>query len=336
MVLVTGGTGLVGSHLLFSLVKKGEKVRALKRNSSDIKNVGKVFSYYSIDHQQLASQIEWVDGDILDVCSLTEAMENVAVVYHCAAIISFDPKDNELMMKTNVTGTANIVNAALEKKVKKLCYVSSVAALGEVRTEINETVFWKSSPKNSNYSISKYAAEREVWRGIEEGLNAVIVNPSVIIGGGDWDKSSSRMIRRAYKKISFYAEGVTGFVDVHDLTAIMIQLTEGNINKERFIVSSENLSYKDFFSVANACFGNKPPTIKVGKLLYEMAWRTANIKSYVTGKQTSITKEIARTACQKNYYSNKKIKDTLGFEFIPVKKSIEDTCRLFRETIKPV
>ena len=184
MIVVTGGTGLVGAHLLYDLCKKHEHVRALKRQNSDLKQVKKTFFYYSHDAENLFQKIEWVNADVTDYFSLEDAFKDAKQVYHVAAMVSFHEKDNRKMMEINVKGTANVVNAALHHKIEKLCYVSSIAALG--RPDANELATeetpWKDSDKSTAYSISKYKAELEVWRGIEEGLNAVIVNPSVILG----------------------------------------------------------------------------------------------------------------------------------------------------------
>ena len=221
MILVTGGTGLVGAHLLYDLTSSGKKVRAIKRTSSDISVVKKVFSYYSADSENLLKNIEWVNAELSDVYSLLDAMEGVQEIYHCAAMVSFEKKKEEEMMKINIEGTANMVNAALAKSVSKFCHVSSIAALGrdEKGGFISEETFWKSSPDNSNYSISKYGAEREVWRAAEEGLNVVIVNPSLIIGGGNWTQSSSNMFSKGYKGIKYYSSGENGFIDVRDVSA---------------------------------------------------------------------------------------------------------------------
>lgn len=326
MVLVTGGTGLVGSHLLVELVKSGKRIRAIKRNASNMRMVQGM-----VNDDKLFGNIEWVDGDVLDIYSLSEAMEGITHIYHCAATISFDPKAVPHMMKVNIEGTANVVNAALEKGVNKLCFVSSIAAIG--RTINGETVTektpWKASPNNSNYAISKYGAEREVWRGTIEGLDAVIVNPSVILGPGDWNTGSTKMFKQAYEGLKFYTSGVNGFVDVRDVCKIMILLMESPIKNERFIVSSESYAFRDFFDNACTYFKKPVPKIKAGPFLGSVAWRIEALKSFFTGIKPLITKETARSANQRYYYSNEKIKKALHFEFIPVQQSIKDVCDFF-------
>ena len=249
MILVTGGTGLLGSHLLLELVKTGKQVRALKRPNADTDQVRKVFAYYVPDPDKLFAKIEWVDGDLLDMASLEIAIEGATEIYHAGAVVSFHPKDRDRMMKVNVDGTANLVNLSLEKKVNKFCYVSSVATLGRADTNetTNEESYWRISNKNSSYAISKYGAEREVWRGMEEGLNATIVNPSVILGPGYWNKNSG-LFRLVWEGLKFYTTGVNGYVDVRDVVYVMIRLMDGDFSGQRFVLTSESISYLALFT----------------------------------------------------------------------------------------
>lgn len=332
MILVTGGTGLVGSHVLFDLCRSGEPVRAIKRSESAIENVKKVFAYYSAEPETLLKKIEWVNADLMDVYSLMDAMEGISEVFHCAAMVSFLAKDEEEMMSINAEGTANMVNAALAKGVKKFCHVSSVATIGvaEKGELAHEETFWKSTPENSNYSISKYAAEREVWRAAAEGLEMVIVNPSLIIGAGNWQQSSSNMFSKAYKGIKFYTEGATGFVDVRDVSALMILLMKSEIKNKRFLLNSENRSFRSFFDTIHREFGKPVPAIKAGKILSSFAWRAERVRCALTGETPLITKETATSAHKINRYSNQEILNAFpDFKFIPVEESIKDTCRLF-------
>jgi dihydroflavonol-4-reductase len=331
VILVTGGTGLVGAHLLHDLAKAGKKIRALKRAGKGLSVVEKIFSYYSADPASLMTNIEWVEGDVTDIFSVMDAMEGIEQVYHCAALISFRPEEHVLMEKANIEGTENVVNASLEKGIRKLCHVSSIAAIGqpEHSAEITESTSWKSSPGNSRYSISKYGAEREVWRASEEGLNVVIVNPGIIIGPGNWGTGSTAIFPAAYKGIKFYTEGVCGFVDVRDVSKAMIRLMESDISNERFILVSENLDYKQFFTLVHSSLGTKPPAIKASRLFTGIGWRAEKLRSAFTGSIPLLTKETAQAAHQYNSYSNKKIKERLGFEFIPVDRSIKETAELF-------
>lgn len=323
----------MGSHLLFDLAKAGRKVRALKRAGSGLETVKKVFGYYSSDPRQLIDSIEWVDADVIDIHSLMDAMEGVTHVYHCAAIISFYRHDRDLLDKVNIEGTANVVNAALEKGIKKLCHVSSVAAIGrpEHPSEITERIVWKNSPSNSRYSITKYGAEREVWRASEEGLDVVIANPSIIIGPGNWETGSTTIFPAAQKGIAYYTEGITGFVDVRDVSRALVMLMESDIRNERFILNSENLSFEKFLSLVHTALGKPVPTKKAGKLMTGFAWRAERIRTMFTGAKPLITKETATAAHQENLFSNKKITERLGFTFIPVEQSVRDTAKIFLE-----
>ncbi len=332
MILITGGTGLVGTHVLYNLCNAGKPVRVLLHTNSNVKNIEKVFSYYTTDTIKLMENIEWCEADLLDVYSIMEAMEGVSEVYHCAAMVSFEAKDEEEMFKINVEGTANMVNAAKEKNIKKFLHVSSIATIGRTKNgePCTEELFWKSSPENSNYSISKYAAEREVWRAAEEGLNVVIVNPSLIIGGGNWQKSSANMFSKGYKGMKFYTDGATGFVDVRDVSALMIKLMESDIVNERYILNSENITYKYFFDAMHDAFNKPKPSIKAGKMLSGFAWREEAIRHLLTGAAPLITKETARSANRRSFFSNEKIKKTFpDYTFIPVEQSVNDTCKLF-------
>jgi len=331
MILVTGGTGLVGSHLLFDLIRSGQNVRALKRENSSVELVKKVFSIYSTDADMLMEKIEWVTGDVTDIYSLYEAMQDIEKVYHAAAVVSFHASDYNEMMKINIDGTANIVNACLYKKVKKLCFVSSIATLGRKDGEelIDEETHWKNSNTNSAYSISKYGAEREVWRGIAEGLPAVIVNPSVIIGPGEWKKGSSQLFQQVWKGLRYYTHGMNGYVDVRDVVKSMIHLMESEIENSRFIVSSENLDYLDLFSMIADGLAKKKPSVKANAFLSQIAWRAELLRAKLTGKKPLITKETAWTAFQRYQYSTEKIKKAIGIEFIPMKQSIQENSKQF-------
>ena len=332
VILVTGGTGLVGSHLLFDLCRSGKQVRALKSSNSDLANVKKVFSYYVDNSDTLLKNIEWVNADLLDVYSLIEAMEGITHVYHCAAMVSFEPKHEDEMRRINIEGTANMVNAALEKGIKKFCHVSSIAAIGRAEHTAlsDEETFWKSSPDHSNYSISKYASEREVWRASEEGLNVVIVNPSLIIGAGNWEQSSAAMFGKGYEGLKYYTNGLNGFIDVRDVAALMIVLMESEIKNQRFLLSSENTAYRRFFDLMHREFGKPKSYIKVGRLLTGFAWRAEKIRSMITGARPFITKETANSSHNVSSFSNEKIKKAFpNYQFIPIEQSIKDTCKLF-------
>jgi dihydroflavonol-4-reductase len=325
MVLVTGGTGLVGSHVIMELLRRGQTVRALHRKGADLEKLKKVFRYYGPDTESMYSRIEWFEGDIKDIFSLEDALDGVTKVYHCAALVSFNPDDRDQMIKVNAEGTANVVNACLDAHVKKLCHVSSTAAIGRKKDTgiIDENTQWKNTPENSWYAISKYNAEREVWRGIEEGLNAVIVNPSVVLGPSDWNLGSSTIFRTAHKGLRYYTEGGNAFVDVRDVARAMVMLTESEIHSERFLVTGENLKFKDLFEMIAEKMGKKKPSIKVSPFLSGLAWRWEKWTSWIFRRAPRITKESARAAHASYEYDHSKIKNTIGITFTPIKETIE-------------
>lgn len=326
MILVTGATGLVGSHLLVELVRQGKQVRALKRASSDTSNVDRIFAHYNLT---VPDKSIWVEGDVTDYFSLLDAMEGVEYVYHCAAMVSFAGSAEEQLMKVNAEGTANVVNAAMEKGVKKLCHVSSVAALGRADNDkiMTEETQWKISNKNSAYAISKFAAEREVWRGTEEGLDAVIVNPCIIIGPGDLEKSSGRMIQSIRKGLKFYPGGANSFIDVRDVAKLMIALMESEIKNERFILAAENLDYKKIFELIAMALNKPAPSIRATALMSALAWRGAWLAGLLSNSNPFITRETAMTGQQRNVYSNKKVREKLNWNFISIKEAVENACR---------
>lgn len=336
MIFVTGGTGLIGSHLLYELISKGEKVRALKRATSNISIVEKVFSFYSDRSKELAEKIEWAEGDLRDMGSILEAMNNVEFVYHSGAMVSLDPNDADEMMKINIEGTANIVNACMEKKIKKLIYVSSVAALGDVPQDkiIDETFFWKGTEKDNYYSISKYGAEREIWRGIEEGMNIITVNPAIVVGPGNWNASSCGIFKASYKRIPYYPNGSGGYVDVRDVARSMIKLMESEISNERFILSPENMSYRAFADMVHDALGKKRPSINAGRFLLGLAWRLEKILSFLRGRPPMLTKTIAQAVHVRSTFSSEKIKKMLGYQFIAIEQSVKETAAKFLKDLK--
>jgi nucleoside-diphosphate-sugar epimerase len=274
--------------------------------------------------------VEWVEGDVLDPFSLQQAMQGVDQVYHCAALISFNPREMRKILEANIGGTANIVNACLQNQVKKLCYVSSIAALGrsEKGEMIDENAKWKTSRINSGYAISKYGGEREVWRGIEEGLNAVIVNPSVIIGAGCHKKATNRLFHKANSFLPFYTQGVNGYVDVRDVVKAMIMLMESEISGERFVLNSENLSLKDFF-IKIARIQKKPhPHIRLNRWMLTLIAITDELRCRITGSKPLLTRESVRAGLSESYYSAEKFSKRFKFSFIPVGESLAEAFRI--------
>lgn len=331
MILVTGSTGLVGAHLLYKLISNGEKVRALYRTERKLANVKNVFASYTENYTSLFEAIDWVQGDILDIPSLTEAFKGISHVYHCAAFVSFEPDKYQLLRKTNIEGTANIVNLCIASSIKKLCHVSSIAAIGSSSNSIyiTEETEWNPENPNSVYAITKYGAEMEVWRGTQEGLKAVIVNPGVILGAGIWRYGSGSLFKKVNKGLKYYTSGSIGLVAVEDVVSIMITLTNSAITNERFILVAENWSYKDFLQAMAKAVNAKPP-VKIASLaLLQIGWRLDWLKHKLFGTRRELTKHLATSLCNQKTYSNTKITSQLPFDFKPVSKSITEIGALY-------
>lgn len=331
MILVTGGTGLIGSHLLYELVTQNKPVRAIRRPASNLEQVKKVFGYYSPSPEKIFDAIEWVDGDMLDPDSLADAMENVKQVYHTAAHVSFDPKDRFDILYNNIEGTANIVNVGIDKSIEKMCYVSSTAALGSPNEEgwVTEACIWKSAKHRSAYSISKFKSEMEIWRGISEGLNAVIVNPSIVIGPGNWNRSSSRLFKVIFDGMRYYTNGVTGYIYVKDVVKAMTLLMESIISGERFILSENNYSYRKIFDMIADALGKSRPSLHAGPLLTRLAWWGESVNTAITGRTPRITRETIKSGRNEVFFSSEKIKTELSFNFTSMEEAIGKTAGIF-------
>ncbi|UAY51895.1 NAD-dependent epimerase/dehydratase family protein [Ferruginibacter albus] len=318
MVLVTGGSGLIGKELIKLLLLQNKTVIATY-NKTPLPDF----------NTPLLTQIHCT---ILDAAQLEEIMQEVEEVYHCAALVTFNAARVKELYSINVEGTANVVNAALNTGVKKLVYISSVAALGKKinNSTIDEKIKSADQDKNNPYGKSKYLAEMEVWRGIAEGLNAVIVNPTVVLGAGDWSKGSTKIFQTVYNEFPWYSDGVTGFVDARDVARAMIQLMNSSITNERFIVSATNKSYEEVFTLIAKSFNKKPPYKKVTPFLSSLVWRLEAFKSYFTGAEPLVTKDTAATALKKVHYDNSKLLKALPtFQYTPLEQTIIDTCTIF-------
>lgn len=325
MQLVTGASGFIGQHLVRYLSDKGYKVRALYNSKAP-------------DAVLIAlTGVEWVKADLLDIYDVEEVMQGVTEVYHCAAIVSFAPKDRDRLLHFNKESTANIVNECLEQGVRKLVYVSSIAALGRSKQgkEIDEEEEWEESKFNSVYAQSKHEAELEVWRGIGEGLTAVIINPGIILGEGDWEKGSAKLIQLAYKEFPFYTQGINAWVDVKDVARLMHELMESNIEAERFVVSAGNFAYRDIFTMMAKVLGKKPPHIKTNNTMTGILWRWNLLRHKLTGKEVTVTKETASTAQRVSLYNNTKLARFLpDFAYTPMRETIERMANTFLKSGK--
>jgi dihydroflavonol-4-reductase len=323
-ILVTGATGFVGSYLTRYLVKKGyTDIIALKRTTSRMNMVTEV-----------TDRVTWVEGDVLDMPFLEDILREYEIeqIYHCAAIVSYDPRNRKEMYDININGTANIVNVALDFEIEKLVYVSSIAAIGKDDriTEIAENAVWQRSYQNSHYAISKYLAEQEVWRGAAEGLNVAIVNPSIILGSQFWAQGTGKLFEQVWKGLKYYSEGTTGYVDVRDVVRFMVNLMESPIDNQRFILNGENMSYKNMFEQIALVLNKKPATVRVTPFLKQIAWRIEWLKSRFTGKRPLITKETAYNSGTIFYYNNtKSLKAFPDFTYTPIAQTIQETGEQF-------
>ena len=329
MVLVTGGTGFLGSYIIKQLVEKGYAVRAIRRSNKLPFWIAK----------EIFDNVEWVDADVLDVVALQDAMEGIDTIIHSAAVVSFVTKDRKNMYQVNVEGTANVVNMALEKKVRRLVHISSVAALGRTAHggHVNEEKKWEESKVNTHYAKSKFKAEVQVWRGMAEGLDAVILNPSTILGYGDWHNSSCALFNNVYEGFNWYSPGINGFVDVEDVAKAAIIIMESNISEQRFIVSGNTWSFQKLQNTIADNFGKKHPHKKTTSFLMALAWRIEKLKSLFTGKKPLLTKESARVAQSQTWFENDKILKTLpGFSFTPLEETIKKACEKYTGTINAV
>ncbi|TVZ56315.1 nucleoside-diphosphate-sugar epimerase [Lutibacter sp. Hel_I_33_5] len=331
MILVTGGTGLVGSHLLYHLCLENDIIRAIYRTESKKNHVKKIFSYYTDNVEKYFSKIEWIQADITDVPVMIPVFIGVKKVYHCAALVSFNPNDYREMRKVNIHGTAIIVNLSIDAKIEKLCFVSSIAAVGDaiknqVITEENE---WNDQTHHSGYAITKFGAEMEVWRASQEGIKVVIVNPGVILGSGFWNEGTGKLFTQINNGFKYYTEGITGFVGVKDVVKSMILLLNSDINNERFILVAENKSFKEVFDGIATGFGKNLPKVKIKPWQTSIFWRLSWVVSKLTGKAPFLTKDSAKSAHSIARYSSEKISKQLNFEFEKIDTVIQATTQDF-------
>jgi len=331
MILVSGGSGLLGSHLLLELVREHEEVVALKRPSSDLDEVRRIFSFHSNEADDLFKLIDWVDVDLLSPYEVEQVMIDIEQVYHCAAMVSFQPGLRKQMIDFNVQSTANVVNACLEVGIEKLLHVSSSSAIGRAPegTAADETRIWARSKYSSGYAESKFRSEMEVWRGIEEGLDAVIVNPTIIFGPGFWDRGSSSMFSRIAGGLKYATPGITGYVGVQDVVSAMTQLMASDVSGERFILNAGDHSYREVFEMIGAALDEQRKLKDVSPSTLGFLARMDAIMGFFTGKRR-ITSEHVHSAFNEAHFSSEKIRKALGMEFTPISNVIEGVARMYR------
>lgn len=334
MILVTGGTGLVGSHLLYFLLKENKTVRAIHRKSSDLASVKNIFKLYTADADALFAKIEWMEADIIDIPALTDAFIGITHVYHCAAFINFNPSRYSVLKKANIEGTANIVNLCLAYNIQKLCYVSSVATFGGKPNGelIDEESAWNPDEKNNVYAITKYGAEMEVWRGTQEGLDAVIVNPGVILGTSPDLDGSGIALQLGSKGISYYPTGGVGIVDVLDVVKAMIQLMDSDIKNQQYIMVGENITYRELLTKMAVLFDKKPPKRKLSKTFMLFVSGLDWLSNLIFRTKRRIVKDTVRSMFNTSFYTSSKIKKELDFKFTPTDETLHRIIKVERKT----
>ncbi|MFL5811752.1 MAG: SDR family NAD(P)-dependent oxidoreductase [Flavisolibacter sp.] len=326
-ILITGGTGFLGSYIIQNLVQKGISVRAIRRSK-------KLPFYIS---KEIFDKVEFVDADILDTESLADAMKGINTIIHSAAIVSFAKQERHKMYQVNVEGTANVINAASENGVQRILHVSSVAALGRTTTEqtVTEEKKWETNSNNTHYAISKHHAEMHVWRGFAEGLEGVIINPSTILGFGDWHQSSCAIFRNAYREFPWYTKGINGFVGVEDVAEVAVQLAQSDITQKRFIVNSENWPFRKLFNTIADGFHKKQPHREATKTMGEIAWRIEKLNSVLTGKKPLLTRETAKVAHSKTSFDNTAVlKELPSFHYKNLEEIIKNSCEKYLQAIE--
>jgi len=329
MILVTGASGLLGSHLALHLIENGAQVRAIFRNLESLEKTKLLFDGYKKGN--LFDKIEWFEADITDIPALELAFNNIRQVYHCAALISFDPAEENQLRKINIEGTANIVNFSIAYQIEKLCYVSSIAALGDLKeyeNTVTEDTEWNPEKYHSDYAISKYGAEMEIWRGQQEGLQVAVLNPGVILGPGFWNQGSGAIFSSVANGLAFYTKGTTGFVAVTDVVQLLALLMNSKINGERFIAIAENNSFSEILNTIAVHLKVEKPKYHASFLITEIAWRIDWILTHLLKRKREFSKETARAAHVKHPYSNEKVKGTLQYNFRDIKEYIAEMIKI--------
>jgi dihydroflavonol-4-reductase len=335
-IFVTGGTGLLGSHLIYHLVSGGTRVKATYRNSSNRERVRKVFGYYTGNPDEYYQSIEWIECDLCNFISLKAAMEGITHVYNCASIVNFNREESDKVIGNNLTATTNIVEASLEAGIKKLCHVSSVATIGALDGNLyaDETLRFDPGRDHHAYGRSKYLSEEIVWNGISRGLNAVILNPSIILGPGFWRTGSSALFTTAARGFMFYTDGIKSYVDVNDVAKVMILLMESDISRERFIISSANLQTREFFNLVAQYTGIKGPYIKIPFFLSPVIHIISDVLQLLTRGKFPLTRDILDVAWNKVGYDNSKIRNYTGYTFTPLKETLRNIARFYLDDLK--
>ena len=325
MILVTGGTGIVGAHLLLKCVKQNSKVVATYRREEGLKKIKTLFEKQSPDYLKYFKTIEWIKAPLNDLTLLNNAFKNIDYVYHCAAKVTLADSNAEKLMKSNAEGTANIVNASIKHKIKKLVYVSSIAAIGAEKyiTTVDEDSSWNSDQNHTAYAYSKYGAELEVWRGSKEGLNVVIVNPGIILAGELWERSTASLFRDVAKGIRFYPTGSAAVVAVEDVVNVLMKLMKSDVLNERFILVAENISQKELLSKIATSIGIKPPNIPLRKWFLYFAFVFEKIFKIIGIKNNFLSIALIEILTSNQKYEGSKICGAINFHYTNIDETIK-------------
>lgn len=318
MVLVTGANGLIGSFICRKLLAEGYKIKALKREHSDLKLL-----------EDIQHHITWVTGDLLQVGEIKEYLLGIEQVIHCAAVVSFDSKHEDLMRRVNVESTANLINTSLQMGVKRFLHVSSIASVGKDKLSniSTEETQWIEGEKNTAYARSKHQSELEVWRGWAEGLNTVIINPSLVLGPGVWEKSSTQVFKYIWEENRFYTEGKVNYVDVRDVAEVAVRLLGSELRGERFIVNAGSVTYKELFDTIAREFDKRPPSIRVKGLMIKLAIMMDKVRTLLTSGSPLVTDELEQVSKNQHTYDNAKIKQALDMEFADFESTVRWCCQ---------
>ena len=332
MILVTGGTGIVGAHLLLKCVNQNTKVVATYRREESLKKIKILFKNLSPNHLKHFNTIEWIKAPLNDLTLLDNAFKNIDYVYHCAAKVTLADSRVEKLMKSNVEGTANIVNASIKHKIKKLVYVSSIAAIGAEKNikTVDEDSSWNSDQNHTAYAYSKYGAELEVWRGSQEGLNVIIVNPGVILAGELWGRSTATLFRDVANGLRFYPTGSTAVVDVEDVVNILIKLMKSDILNKRFILVAKNISQKKLLSKIATSIGVKPPNIPLKKWFLFSAFVVEKILKITGIRKNFLSLALIETLTSDQKYDGSKVCEAINFNYGDIDETIKRIGTSFR------
>ena len=331
MIAITGATGLLGVYIIAELVQHGYRVRGLYRNAKSLKKAEHSPGLLGVP--EVFGQVQWLQGHLDDLESLDGLMEGATAVIHAAAMVSFNPRDRKALEKVNIQGTAQVVHAAMQApQVERFIHISSVAALGRTERDewITEDTVWTDNRENSHYALTKWAAEMEVWRGFEEGLSGAIINPSIILGVGDWDTSSARLLQTVHRGFPFYSNGVNSVVDARDVARMSrVLLERADITGQRFIAAGPPVSYRELFYAMADAQEVKRPWLSPPRWMSNLAWRLEKIRTAITRSEPMLTRETVRSGHGVHRYDAARAREVLGVEFRSAEEILRDLVPMY-------